>query len=172
MGDTVMAPRQPENLDRHWPPRFEGLVAQLPHLLNDLLACPPHFAGERPVAPRVSGVYLFSEGGRPRYVGRTRDCRRRLGDHIRPSSPQNSAPFAFNLARRELDEAGQLTMGTRAAIAAHDAFSDEFAKAKQRIRRMEFRFVAISDPAVSTIFEVYASIALGTEGDYNLFETH
>lgn len=155
-----------------WPPRFEELVAQLPHLLEELLACPPHIAGERPTVPRVSGVYLFSEGGRPLYVGRTRDCRRRLADHTRPSSRENSAPFAFNLTRRDLDEGGQRAMGTRAEVAAHLAFSEKFAMAKQRVRRMEFRFVAISDPALSTIFEVYASIALGTEGDYNLFETH
>ncbi|HZP97253.1 MAG TPA: hypothetical protein VFC31_13115 [Candidatus Limnocylindria bacterium] len=63
-------------------------------------------------------------------------------------------------------------MGTRAEVAAQPAFSEKFAIAKQRVRRMEFRFVAISDAALSTIFEVYASIALGTEGDYNLFETH
>jgi hypothetical protein len=37
---------------------------------------------------------------------------------------------------------------------------------------MDFRVVEIEDPALSTIFEVYASIVLGTEGDFNLFETH
>ncbi len=156
----------------HGPPRFEELVTRLPHLLDELLACQPYIAGERPTVPRVSGVYLFSEGGRPVYVGRTRDCRRRLADHTRPSSRENSAPFAFNLTRRDLGEGGQRAMGTRAEVAAQPAFSEKFAIAKQRVRRMEFRFVAISDAALSTIFEVYASIALGTEGDYNLFETH
>ncbi len=63
-------------------------------------------------------------------------------------------------------------MGTRAEVAAQIAFSEKFGMAKQRVRGMEFRFVAISNPALSTIFEVYASIALGTEGDHNLFETH
>ena len=166
-----MASGEPKGLTGRWP-RFEELVAQLPHLLDELRACPPHFVGERPTVPRVSGVYLFSEGGRPLYVGRTRDCHRRLADHTRPSSRENSAPFAFNLARRDLDDGGSRVTGTRAELAAQLAFSQRFATAKQRIRRMEFRFVAIGDPALSTIFEVYASIALGTEGDYNLFETH
>lgn len=167
-----MAGRDAETLSRRWPPRFADVAAQLPHLLQQLLACPPHFAGARPRVPRVSGVYLFSEDGRPRYVGRTRDCGRRLGDHTRPSSRENSAPFAFNLVRRELKEAAQDSVGTRREIAAQGAFSVKFAEAKERIRRMEFRFVEIRDPAISTIFEVYASLALGTEGDYNLFETH
>ena len=37
---------------------------------------------------------------------------------------------------------------------------------------MDFRFVAIDDPALSTVFEVYVAIAPGTAGDFNLFETH
>lgn len=37
---------------------------------------------------------------------------------------------------------------------------------------MDYRFVTIEIPAVSAIFEVYASMALGTEGEFNLFETH
>ena len=37
---------------------------------------------------------------------------------------------------------------------------------------MDFRVIEVEDPAVSTIFEVYAALALGTEGEFNLFETH
>jgi hypothetical protein len=37
---------------------------------------------------------------------------------------------------------------------------------------MEFRFVEIEDPPLRTIFEGYASLALGTHGDFNVFETH
>lgn len=152
------------------PTRFEVIVSQLPDLLRELLACPPHFVGTRPAVPHVSGVYLFSEEGHPLYVGRTRDCNRRLAEHTRPSSGQNSAPFAFNLTRRQLLASGQQVVGTRAQIAALGG--DQFAEAKQRVWRMEFRFVEVRDPALSTIFEVYASLALRTEGEYNLFETH
>lgn len=52
-------------------------------------------------------------------------------------------------------------------------FEELFAAAKRRVRTMDFRVVKIKDDATtSTIFEVYASIALGTEGEFNLFETH
>ena len=170
--EAQMARRSAQAVNPEWPPRFGVLVSQMPQLLEQLLACPAHFAGTRPAVPCVSGVYLFSEHGRPRYVGRTRNCNRRLADHTRPSSRENAAPFAFNLARRELAQAGQQVVGTRAEIAAYGTFSLKFAETKQRIRRMEFRFVEIHDPTVSAIFEVYASLALGTEGEYNLFETH
>jgi hypothetical protein len=125
-----------------------------------------------PAAPAVAGVYLFSEGGDHRYVGRTRNANRRLGEHTRPSSPENSAPFAFNIARRDAAAAGLEVGGPRKLVATHADFEQYFVAAKERVRAMDFRVVEIEDPAVSTIFEVYASVVLGTEGDYNLFETH
>lgn len=160
------------DLDTNMPLRFREIESQLPGLLAQLLACPPHTAGARPPVPRVGGVYLFSQNGRALYVGRTRNCNRRLADHTRASTRENSAPFAFNLARRALAQAGEQVMGTRTQVAAHPTFGVRFSEAKRQLRQMEFRFVEIQDPALSTIFEVYASIALRTEGEYNLFETH
>jgi hypothetical protein len=122
--------------------------------------------------PSVAGVYLFTEDGAHRYVERTRNCNRRLGEHTRPSSPENSAPFAFNIAKRAAQEAQFELSGTRKQIAAQEGFAALFTTAKQRVRAMEFRFVEMTDPAVSTIFEVYASIALETAGEFNVFETH
>jgi hypothetical protein len=37
---------------------------------------------------------------------------------------------------------------------------------------MDFQLIEIADPVLSTIFEVYAAVALETEVDFNLFETH
>lgn len=125
-----------------------------------------------PAVPAVAGVYLFSEDDGHRYVGRTRDANRRLGEHTRPSSPENSAPFAFNIARRDAAAAGLAVDGPRTVVAVRPDFVPYFIAAKERVRAMDFRVVGIEDPALSTIFEVYASIVLGTEGDYNLFETH
>ena len=62
--------------------------------------------------------------------------------------------------------------GSRRVIATRPGFDGYFAAAKRRVRAMDFRFVKIEVPSVSTIFEVYASLALGTEGEFNLFETH
>jgi hypothetical protein len=152
--------------------RFREIERQLPGLLEALVASQPYQRGEKPPAPAVAGVYLFTEGGIHRYVGRTRNANRRLGEHTRPSSKENSAPFAFNIAKAEAQNRGLDVSGSRKAVAALPGFAPHFAAAKARVRAMEFRVVEVVDPAVSTIFEVYASIALGTEGEFNLFETH
>jgi hypothetical protein len=141
-------------------------------LLDRLLDCEPHRRGERPAAPERPGVYLFIENGKPIYVGQTRDFRRRWGEHTRPSSPENSAPFAFNIARLEAGRQKLDVSGPRKTVSALPDFATLFAAAKDRVREMEFRFVEIEDPPLRTIFEVYASLALGTYGEFNIFETH
>ena len=95
-----------------------------------------------------------------------------MGEHTRPSSPENSAPFAFNIARQEAIRQNIDATGSRKAISKLPDFAELFDAAKSRVRAMEFRFVEIEDPPLRTIFEVYASLALGTHGDFNVFETH
>jgi hypothetical protein len=152
--------------------RFHQIEGQLPGLLEQLLDCGPHSRDHRPAAPKQGGVYLFTEDATHRYVGRTRNFNRRFGEHVAPKSTQNKAPFAFNIAKRDAADGGLTVIGTREEIVASQGFEAVFVAAKARVRSMEFRFVRIDDPAVSTIFEVYASIALHTEGEFNLFETH
>jgi len=141
-------------------------------LLDRLLSCEPHEKGKPPAAPKRPGVYLFTESDKPIYVGQTRDFRRRWGEHTRRSSPENSAPFAFNIARLEAGRKKLDVGGSRKTVSALPDFAVLFVSAKKRVRAMEFRFVEIEDPPLRTIFEVYASLALGTYGEFNLFETH
>jgi GIY-YIG catalytic domain len=151
---------------------FGSVIDQMEPLLKEILECPLLERGAIPTAPKKAGVYLFTEAGKPMYVGRTRDFQRRWGEHTAPGSRENSAPFAFNIARREAAAEGFDVGGSRTTMAARPGFDDYFRAAKQRVRAMTFQFVSIGDPAVSTVFEVYASMALGTEGEFNLFETH
>lgn len=152
--------------------RFQEIEAQLPELLEQLLGCDPYSRDHRPAAPKLAGAYLFTEAGIHRYVGRTRNFNRRFGEHVAPKSTANKAAFAFNIARFDAIAAGLAVVGTRDQIVALGGFDEHFTAARQRVRAMEFRCVEINDPAVSTIFEVYAAIALHTEGEFNLFETH
>jgi hypothetical protein len=46
-------------------------------------------------------IYLFSEGSRPLYVGRTRHLRQRLRQQSIPGAQHNQAVFAFRLAREK-----------------------------------------------------------------------
>jgi hypothetical protein len=149
--------------------RFAELQAQLPGLLEQLLACAPHSRDRRPAAPHVAGVYAFTENDIHRYIGRTRNVNRRFGEHVRKSSRENQAPFAFNIAKLDAGAAGLDLVGTRKEVAGLEAFAPYFAAAKERVREMEFRFVQIDDSVISTVFDVYASIALHTEGEFNLF---
>lgn len=116
--------------------RFRMIEQQLPGLLDALLAGPAYRRGEKPPAPTVAGVYLFTEDGVHRYVGRTRDANRRLGEHTRPSSRENTAPFAFNIAKREAKAALEVT-GSRKHVAALEGFIPYFTAAKQRVRTMD-----------------------------------
>lgn len=151
--------------------RFRDEVeSKLPDLVAELLACPAHRRGlDR--APKLPGIYLYSEGGRPMYVGRTRNLAARWGQHTQPSSGIDSAAFAFNIARRQV-QAAVGSQVSRKGLAADPAFAAAFLEAKARVRGMDYRYVIVESPVLSTVGEVYAAIALGTEGDYNAFETH
>lgn len=120
----------------------------------------------------MPGIYLYSEGDMHLYVGRTRDLSRRWGDHTAPSQGINSASFAFNIAKRAAKSAGLDISIARGPLALDPVFKQAFTDAKARVRAMDYRFVRVDSPILSTVGEVYAAIVLGTEGDFNAFETH
>lgn len=166
------APNEQPPADQAAMPGFQEIQIQLPGLLEQLLGCDAYSRDLPPAVPYLTGVYLFTEAGVHRYVGRTRNFNRRFGEHVAPKSTENKAPFAFNIAKLDATAASVAAVGTRKQVVALAGFDEHFTAAKQRVRAMEFRFVEINNAAVSTIFEVYASIALYTEGEFNLFETH
>jgi hypothetical protein len=117
------------------------------------------------------GVYLFSEGGRHLYVGRSDSIRRRMGLHTRPSAGHNQATFAYRIARRNLGM-GKPTYkptGSREDMLRSAGFNREFEAAKRRIRAMDVRFVRTDDPALQALLEIYAALELRTP--YNEFKT-
>lgn len=142
-------------------PKFEALLAQTPMSHGAL----------RP-ATEGAGVYLFSEGGESLYVGRTRNVRRRYGEHTRPSSQHNTAPFAYKLA---CQATGTLKTNYRPGPTSRvGRFQDpEFVAAFQaalaRVRGMDFRFVEESDPIRQCLLEIYVSVVCGSP--YNDFAT-
>jgi hypothetical protein len=152
--------------------RFRDEVeSKLPALVEELLECAPHRRGiDR--APAAAGIYLYSEGDRHLYVGRTRDLSRRWGDHTQPKKGINSAALAFNIAKRDAAAAGINVETGRDLLAGDPAFAALFVAAKARVRQMDYRYVRVDSPVLSTVGEVYAAVVLGTEGDFNAFETH
>ena len=106
---------------------------------------------------------MFSEGPNPVYVGQSQNLHQHLRQHAMPSSDQDSAPFAFNLALREARNQVLDITGTPREIAARTEFNVVFAEARRRIADMNIQVVEVDDPVTRTIFEVYAARILATD---------
>ena len=123
-----------------------------------------------------SGIYVFYENGYPVYAGRTNRMKQRILEHGRRSSPHNSASFAFLLAVEQAETQGiDCENRNRNELGQDPEFAVLFYAAKERVRQMGVRFVAIDDAIDQTLFEVYAALALGTtraQGGYNDFDNH
>ena len=142
-------------------PSFERLVRSVPFTFGSLPSQLP-----------LAGIYLFSEGEKHLYVGRTNSLRRRLQQHCRPGSGHNSAPFAFRLAReaRNVLKATYKAEGSRDQLVKEEAFALAFTAAKTRLRDMNIRVVEESDPLRQALLEMYVAVAL--EAPYNDFDNH
>lgn len=151
---------------------FRQYVETLDDAFQRLVAMEPLSVATLPRIVPLECIYLFSENGRPLYVGRTRKLRQRLRNHRGNASEHNQAVFAFKLAR-------EVTGRTRASYSKQDSrktlgedpdFAAAFSKAKLRIRSMELRFIEEKDPLRQALLEIYASFVLRTP--YNDFDTH
>lgn len=154
-------------------PKFIRVVEQLHPRFEALLQMQPCRDGKLPKGMPQQGIYLFSEGARHLYVGRSNSLRRRYGQHCNPASQHNQAVFAFKLAR---EGTGQVKPGyvpgatSRVGLSKTEPFMASFVAAKTRIRRMDYRFVEEADQTLQAILELYCAIALGCP--YNDFNTH
>jgi hypothetical protein len=153
--------------------RYQQLARQLPSLLQELRAAPAFRYGDGTAIPAIPGVYLFSEHGIALYVGQTRNLRCRLRQHSHPNARSNEASFAFNIARVDHDSTAIGVILTRQALEADLAFANLFTDARKSVAAMEVRFIPIpgDDWELSTVFEVYAAVLLGTS-KYNSFRPH
>ena len=155
---------------------WEQLVAKLEPLLRKLLAAQAaRLHAHKPPIPQEPGLYLFEEDGRQLYIGQARKLRTRLTDHFEPSSGPYKADFAFLLARRpDPDRPAPAPVLTRASVSRKRRLGssrrESLSEAKERVRRMQIRYLVEPDPELRTVFEVYATLKLNLP--YNNFETH
>lgn len=157
---------------------YDSVVAQLPTLLEKLLATPAARVSEHPPIPEAPGIYLFSEpahGDAVRekaiYVGQSRKLRSRLRNHTRLGGRNNEATFAFLVARTDAEQAGVDTKRYREILEQDEGFIAHFDAAKSRVAEMQVRFILLDGPIERSLFEIYAAMALDTLV-YNSFETH
>ena len=149
---------------------FEELVKKLPFLFEQLIASPLRSRTGLGKLPQ-EGIYIFYENEQPIYVGRTNRLKERILEHGRTSASHNSAPFAFNLAKKLAQEKCINPNVARNKLELNPEFKILFREAKNRVAKMSIKFVPESDPLIQTVFEVYASLELGTM-EYNAFDNH
>src|SRR5439155_21282667 len=121
---------------------FRAHVESLHPSFERLMAMPPVKVCALPKTMPAHGIYLFSEGDKLLYVGRTNRLRQRLTEHCRRSSTHNSAPFAFLLARAAsgMTSASYQPNGSRSQLEKDLTFGRAFGVAKSRVSNMDVRY--------------------------------
>ena len=149
-------------------PTFASYMDQVLERYNTLLDTAYWEADD--LIPVTGGIYVFSVGDTPVYVGRTRDLRRRLRQHSHRDSTHFSASFAFLIARREF-LGPHPKKQTRHQLAISKPFDEVFADCRKRVGAMQVRWVVEEDHIVQSLLEIYAAVTLGTTAHYNSFRT-
>jgi hypothetical protein len=150
---------------------FDSIVKTMPDLLDRLTGAPAKPVAQHDEIPDGPGIYVFSDGPNPRYVGQTQKLRQRLRQHVSPSARENQAALAWRIALKDATVAGHSVAGTRKQMEADERIEPLFRAAKERVANMDVRFIELPDPITRTLLEVYAIEALGTQ-EFNSFETH
>ena len=149
-----------------------SVLSGLEQRLADLQACQPRRREDfDPAVPKVPAIYLLSEHGRPRYVGRTDNLRDRIGGHMLPGSDRHSATLAFQIALADAERRGIHTDRLRADLTADPEFDSVFRAAKERVSQMHIQFIELPDSKESidqALLQIY--IAESLETPYNSFE--
>ncbi len=153
-------------------PAFTHVVESLQPSFARLITQQPRKPIKIPAGLPNAGVYLFTEGDKHLYVGRSNKLRTRMQSHGSLGASHKQAAFAFRLARETTGflKATYKTEGSRDQLIQDPVFATAFAAAKARIREMDLRFVEESDPLRQAVLEMYVAVALGTP--YNDFDNH
>ncbi len=153
------------------PDLFQRHIDSLPSALQRLLEMPATKCDVLTHQIPKRGVYLFSEGIRTLYVGRSNRLRARIRNHGNPCATHRQAAFAIRLAREQTKKFRTFTRkGSISELMLDSAFVAAFTIAKERISAMDVRFVEESDPVRQCLLEIYVAVTLNTP--YNDFDNH
>jgi len=146
---------------------FDEIVRKFPGWL-EMLKRSPALARDQLQNIPDQGIYVFfDENDRPLYVGRSDRMRSRLLMHGRRSAGHDSATFAFMLAKEDMGNPGTRS---RKDLQVDKEFSKRYFEKKEEVAKMKVRVIEIIDPAEQALFEIYASLEMGTP--YNVWENH
>lgn len=153
-------------------PKFAKFVESLEPAFQRLVQMQPVKASHLPRSMPTHGIYLFSDGAKHLYVGRSNNIRNRVRLHCRPGSQHNQATFAFRMARHQTGRmnAAYTTAGSRGEMVKDAVFGPVFVACKENIRSLNLRFVEELDPTRQALLEIYTATVLETP--FNDFENH
>jgi predicted GIY-YIG superfamily endonuclease len=149
-------------------PAFEKYIEALPGLFTKLNEASPctYSATKLPARP---AVYVFIENEKVVRVGRTKNLKRRIQNHLTPR--HNSSPFAFKQACSELGcKPSYRKAGSRTQLEQDPVFKMNFEKQIARLKSMNIKYVEVESQIEQYLLELYACLAY----DLNLdeFDTH
>ena len=148
---------------------FKDLIEGLANKYESLVSMAPVTVDTVPSNAPKGGVYLFTENGQHMYAGRTkRRMKDRLAYHV---STAKDCPFAWRLAREKTgQQASYKKSGSRDELLRDPGFKREYEAAKERIRRLEVRYVGEEDAVKQALLEIYVAVVSGAL--HNDFDTH
>jgi hypothetical protein len=148
---------------------FKDLIDGLHGKYEALISMKPVTIDTAPADTPRGGVYLFTEDGQNMYAGRTkRGIKERLKYHVNVA---DDCPFAWRLAREKTGKRPTYKKeGSRAELLKDPAFKAKYEKAKERIRKMQVRYVGEDDPLKQALLEIYVAVVSGAL--HNDFDTH
>jgi hypothetical protein len=150
--------------------KFKTFIEGLSQKYQELISMSPVTIDTMPDNCPVGGVYLFSEDDMPLYAGRTkRKIKTRLKGHINTA---NDCPFAWHLALEstEVKRRRYTKEGSRKSLLTQPEFKQAYEEAKNKIRKMNVRFVGEPDPIKQALLEIYVAVVSGAK--FNDFDTH
>ena len=120
--------------------------------------------------PEIPGIYVFYEGKKPLYVGRTNSIKKRIGLHR--STDYRCATFALKLAK---EKAKAKNMGiekfkNNGLLIKDPEFKKIYELMRKRISKMRIKYVEVKDSITQHLLEPYVHIILKTP--YNDFDNH
>ena len=150
-------------------PAFARVTEHLDANYRLLMAMAPVAAEEIPSNTPKGGVYLFFDKGKPMYAGRTK---RKISDRVRGHFGKSpDCPLAWLLAREVTGlRPTYKEKGSRKDLMNQPEFRRVYEEQKERIKKMEIRFVAEADPTRQALLEIYTAVVSGSR--YNDFDCH
>lgn len=137
-------------------PRFAERVGKLQGQMTALVQQDARYFASVSEREPQKGVYLFSDSNGHQFVGRTNRLYQRMLHHCRGSSSTNRSSFKLCLLTESQAFGRTLSRKTEwRDLEGHPAFREQYEAVKDRINRMQIRFIEESDSLGQLLLEIY-----------------